>query len=147
MSERARKRASNGRRPLSEAELEGLRREVGGALAGRPEVVAAFLYGAAAEGRPYGQLYIGVCVDRERLPRRRDAELRKHLSRELGQRTGYRLTARVVNDAPLNLRYQVSCGLHLHSRSPGAAAEFRDRTWLEYFDGRPVALAYLRELS
>lgn len=126
-------------------EITAIRGALDRTLASYPEVQAAVLYGSAAERRPFRDLDIALILDRGASPRDRDIELAMAVEDELQQRSEHRVEVRVVNDAPLALRYSVTRGVPLVVRSSVALADFKERTWIEYFDFRPVALAYLRE--
>lgn len=130
---------------LSPDALTALRTTVDQVLGSHPEVQAAFLFGSAAEGRPFRDLDIALIVDRRASPAERDIELALTVTDELQARSERPVELRVVNDAPSALRYSVTRGVPLVVRSFEAAADFKERTWIEYLDFRPVGLAYLRE--
>ncbi len=54
---------------------------------------------------------------------------------------------RVINEAPLGFRYNVSRGIALIVNDREALARFLERTWDAYLDFQPVAMQYLRELA
>lgn len=114
-------------------------------LGSHPEVQAALLYGSAAERRRFSDLDIALIVDRRTTLPEGDTELAMAVEDELQLGSDHRVEVRVVNDAPPALRYSVTRGVPLVVRSFEALADFKERTWIEYFDFRPVALAYLRE--
>jgi predicted nucleotidyltransferase len=126
-------------------EIAAIRGALNRTLGSCPQVQAALLYGSAAEGRPFRDLDIGLIVERGASPPEREIELAMAVEDELQKRSEHRVEVRVVNDAPPALRYSVTRGVPLVVRSSVALADFKERTWIEYFDFRPVALAYLRE--
>lgn len=118
---------------------------LGPSFEGNPEVTAVLLYGSAAEGSPGRDLDFAVYVDRSRVPGSGDVDLALALAGEFSQAVARPVDVVVINDAPLALRYAASRGLVVLVRDAEAVARFKERTWDEYFDFRPVALGYLRE--
>ncbi len=116
-------------------------------LASRPEIVFAILYGSAAEGRPFRDLDVGIVVDRRRLPSSADLDYAFKLADELENAVPYPIDVRVINDAPLGFRYNVSRGLALLVNDRQAFANFLERTWDEYLDFQPVAARYFKEMA
>ena len=123
-----------------------LKRSLARCLTGRPEILFAILYGSASQGRPFRDLDIGVFVDRARLPASADLDYSFDLADELERLAQYPVDVRVINEAPLGFRYNVSRGTALVVNHGEAFAQFLERTWDDYLDFRPVALQYLREM-
>ena len=69
------------------------------------------------------------------------------LADELERATGYPVDVRVINDAPLPYRYNVSRGHKLVARDEESYYTFLERTRSAWWDFEPVALAYLREMA
>ena len=106
-------------------------------LTGRPEVLAAYLYGSHAEGRAsaLSDVDIGVLIKNglaeERLWRLEDA-LAADLRRVL--RTD-KVDLIVLNLAPLRIRYEViTRGKVLYSVDDGARADFESYSLRRYWD-------------
>ncbi len=110
------------------------------------EILFAILYGSAVEGEGYRDLDVALWVDRTQLAPERDLDFEFRIESQLRRRLRFPVDVRVINDAPLAFRYHVSRGLPLVVRDEEAFSTFRERTWDEYFDFRPIALAYLREM-
>jgi len=116
-------------------------------LRDRPEILFGLLYGSAAEGHPFQDLDVGVYVDRARVPPDLDVDYGFSLAEELNRRLPYPVDVRVMNDAPLAFRYNVSCGTPLIVNDREAFLGFLERTWDEYLDFQPIAMQYLKELA
>ena len=58
----------------------------------------------------------------------------------------YPVDVRVINDAPLPFRYNVSRGQRIVVNDDECFYAFLERIWDEYFDFEPVLLQYLRDL-
>ncbi|GAB4533014.1 MAG: nucleotidyltransferase domain-containing protein [Anaerolineae bacterium] len=112
----------------------------------RPEIRFAILYGSAAEGRPFRDLDIGLWLDRASVPASSDLDYAFALANELEQVTPCSVDVRVINDAPLAFRHNVSRGIPLVINNREAYFHFLERTWDEFFDFKPVAMQYLKEL-
>lgn len=121
--------------------------ELSSRLAGRPEVRFAIVFGSALGlGRPH-DLDIAVMVDRTLVPRGTDMRYEVQLAAELDSAVPVPVDVRVINDAPLPFRFNVSRGRPVAARDGAALAEFLERTWDEYLDFAPVARQYLLDLA
>lgn len=114
-------------------------------LKGRPEILFAILYGSATEGRPFHDLDVALFVDRDAVPWSDELDFAFTLVDELEQVAPYPVDVRVINDAPLPFRYQVSRGTALVIHDRPAFFHFRERTWDLFLDFQPVAMQYLKE--
>ena len=115
-------------------------------LQNRPEILFAILYGSAAEDRPFRDLDIGLFVDRASVPASAELGYAFALADELEQVAPHPVDVRVINDAPLPFRYNVSRGIPLIVNNKEVFTRFLERTWDEFLDFQPVAMQYLREL-
>jgi predicted nucleotidyltransferase len=116
-------------------------------LQDRPEILFALLYGSAAEGLAFQDLDIGLFVDRASVPASAELDYAFALADELEQVALHPVDVRVINDAPLPFRYNVSRGIPLMVNDKEAFAHFLERTWDEFLDFQPVAMQYLQELQ
>lgn len=113
----------------------------------RPEIQFAVLYGSASEGYPYHDLDVGVYVDRALIPARQDLNYMFTLAEQLTQALACPIDVRVINDAPLTFRYNVSRGQTLIVNDAESLAHFRETVWDAYFDFQPIALQYLKDMQ
>lgn len=109
-------------------------------------LIAAVLYGSAAEGLPFRDLDIALLVDREVWPAREDWERESQLADQLASLSPFPVDVRVVNDAPPGFCYHVTLGRPLLIRDEEAYAEFVERTWDLYFDFAPFVRQYFEEV-
>ena len=116
-------------------------------LQDRPEILFAILYGSAAEGFPFQDLDIGLFVDRVSVPVSAELDYAFTLADELERVASCPVDVRVINDAPLPFRYNVSRGIPLLVNDKEVFARFLERTWDEFLDFQPVAMQYLKELQ
>jgi predicted nucleotidyltransferase len=124
-----------------------IKEAIGLCLKNRPEILFAILYGSAAEGRPFRDLDIGLFVDRASVPASVELDYAFALADELEQVALHPVDVRVINDAPLSFRYNVSRGIPLMVNDKEVFARFLERTWDEFLDFQPVAMQYLKELQ
>jgi uncharacterized protein len=129
----------------SQVGLHELKRRLVTVLEGRADICFAVLFGSAAEGRAFRDLDVGVWVDRARIAPTAEFEMEFELENALRNATGHKVDVRVINDAPLGFRYNVSRGALLWAGDEDAYHYFRERTWDEWFDFEPVAIQYLKE--
>jgi len=116
-------------------------------LTERPEILFAVLYGSAVEGETFRDLDVGILLDRAQVPANFDLNYAFSLSDSLQRVLRFPVDVRALNDAPLPFRYNVSRGIPLVVRDWEAWFAFRERTWDDYLDFQPVAMAYLREMA
>lgn len=126
--------------------IEQLKASLKDYLSGRKEIIFALLYGSAVEDAPFHDLDVGLLVDRERIAGAADLDYSLAMAEALTRQAGFPTDVRVINDAPLGFRYNVSRGEPLMVNDEEALAEFRERTWDEFFDFAPVGHLYLKEL-
>lgn len=127
--------------------LAQLRDKITEVLARRPEILFAMLYGSAAEGYEFRDLDIAVYLDRAKVATGNDYDYAFALADELEAVTGFAVDVRVVNNAPLPFRYNVSRGQPLLIQDPEIYYAFLERAWDEYLDFEPVAMQYLQEMA
>ena len=116
-------------------------------LQDRPEILFAILYGSASEGDVFRDLDVALWVDRAAVPVEAELVYSFDLADELERATGYPVDVRVINDAPLPYRCNVSRGHKLVARDEESYYTFLERTRSAWWDFEPVALAYLREMA
>ena len=121
--------------------------ELRGHLEDHAEIVFAVLYGSAAEARPFRDLDVAVFVDRDRVLSAEDIDYAFDLADALEAVAPHPVDVRVINDAPLGFRYNVSRGIPLVVHDAEAYARFLERAWDEFLDFQPVALRYLKEMA
>ncbi|MBC7226275.1 MAG: nucleotidyltransferase domain-containing protein [Thermoflexales bacterium] len=109
-------------------------------------ILAAVLYGSAAEGLPCRDLDVALLVDREVWPPTQDEHLEHRVTRLLASLAPLPVDVRVVNDAPATFRYHVTRGRPFLIGDEEAYATFLERTWDEYFDFAPFARKYFEEI-
>lgn len=126
--------------------IADIKRVIAEHLALRLEIVFAIVYGSAAEGRPFQDVDVAVWVNEACLTQRDHYAYVFELADELERLIPYPVDVRLINDAPLPFRYNVSRGQPILARDGEALADFLSRTWDEYFDFEPVAMKYLEYL-
>lgn len=131
---------------MDEANLTTLRQQLASQLALHSEILFAVLYGSAAEGGPFRDLDVGLFVDRSAVPATRDWDYAFELAMELEASVSYPVDVRVINDAALPFRYNVSRGIPLLVNDEEIWVNFLEWTWIMYFDFQPVAMQYLKEM-
>ena len=116
-------------------------------LAGRSEVLAAYLYGSHAEGRAnaLSDMDIGVLI-RDGLAEERLWRLEDALAADLGRVLHTdQVDLVVLNLAPLRIRYEViTRGKVLYSADDGARADFESYSLRRYWDFQKYLAEYDR---
>lgn len=118
------------------------------ALAARPTIISAWLFGSRARGsaRPDSDVDLAVLLVRDPsgdLPRSAIA-----LAGELEHELGTALDLVVVNRAPIDLVHRVMRdGVLLLDRAPGTRIAFEVAARNRWFDLQPVLAAYRRPIS
>lgn len=129
----------------SASTVDELKQTLADSLAEQPGLVFAILYGSAVEHDRFRDLDVAVFVDRAEVPPEADLEYAFALADALEARVPYPVDVRIVNDAPLPFRYNVTKGVVLVAHDEVALADFRERTWDMYLDFQPFVHAYFRE--
>jgi len=129
-----------------EAERAKLTEAIRRALEARPEVTFAYLHGSFLADGPYRDVDVAVWLDRARVPASGWTRYAVDLSAALHLELRVPVDVQVLNGAPVAFRYSAQKGQPLVVRDPELLAEFRARTWDEYFDFLPFARQYLREV-
>lgn len=123
-----------------------LRQRLASQLAQHSEILFAVLYGSAAEGGPFRDLDVGLFVDRSLVAASKDWDFAFELAADLESVVPYTVDVRVINDASLPFRYNVSRGIPLVVNDEERWFNFLEWTWIMYFDFQPVAKQYLKEM-
>jgi predicted nucleotidyltransferase len=114
-------------------------------LQNQTEICFAVLYGSAADSQVFRDVDIGLFVNREAVLPTSDLDYAFTLADQIQDQIKFPVDVRVINDAPLPFRYNVSHGIPLIVNDKEVYARFLERTWDEYLDFQPVALQYLKE--
>lgn len=109
-------------------------------------ILFAYLHGSFAEGSAsYRDIDVALYFRDDVGP-----QVRLDRALELGALLSYRLgkpvDAQVLNDAPLEFRFAVTRGIVLFSRDEEARLSFVERTWMEYWDFKPLLRESLHDL-
>lgn len=128
-----------------EAERAKLTDAIRRALQARPEVAFAYLHGSFLTGGPYRDVDVAVWLDPARVPASAWTRYAVDPPAALHLELRVPVDVRVLNAASVAFRYRAQKGQPLVVRDPELLAEFRARTWDEYFDFLPFARRYLRE--
>jgi predicted nucleotidyltransferase len=116
------------------------------ALDARPEVSSACLHGSFAAGGPFRDVDVAVWLEPAALGESGGWQYASTLAQDLERATGVPVDVQVLNDAPLGFRYHALRGEPLLVRDWDFFDDLRARTWDDYFDFRPFARQYLREV-
>lgn len=128
-----------------EAERADLTEAIRQRLQARAEVAFAYLHGSFLSGGPYRDVDVAVWLDPARVPASEWTRYAVDLSVALHLELRVPVDVQVLNGAVVAFRYRAQKGQILVVRDPELLAEFRARTWDEYFDFLPFARQYLRE--
>lgn len=116
-------------------------------LENRPEIIFAMLYGSAAETEgPFQDVDIGLLVDEGLIDVKKPLTYCFNLANTLEAVIPHSVDVRVINEAPLGFRYNVSRGIPLVVNDETVFYTFLERTWDDYFDFKPVMIKYLKDL-
>jgi predicted nucleotidyltransferase len=110
-------------------------------LAGREEVLFAYLLVSFAEGCRFNDIDVAVYLDRDE-----DFEYEADLSVEMQSILRFPIDVKVLNSAPLAFRHNASKGRLILSRDDGIRWNFLERTWDDYLDFKPIAIRHLKEV-
>jgi predicted nucleotidyltransferase len=100
----------------------------------RPKILFAILYGSAVEVANPRDLDIGLYVDRNSIPPARELDYAFALADELERKVPYPIDVRVINDAPLGFRFNVSQERAVLVNDSASYYQFLERTWNDLDD-------------
>jgi hypothetical protein len=124
--------------------------QIAGLMAGRPEIVAAYIFGSVATGRtrPNSDVDIAVLLDSP-FAKQRPLAYRTDLIVEAGAALHtFEVDVLVLNDAPPALAHNViTKGKLVYERSRSARIAFQVRNLNEYLDLEPIHKARLHALK
>lgn len=112
-----------------------------------PEVLFAYLYGSFSQGLPFNDVDVGVYLAREGLSPDEVLRYETEKGMDIELLIGLPLDLKVLNYAPLPLRYHISQGQLLFSRDEPARYAFLEATWRDYFDYYPLARQFFRDIT
>mgnify|MGYP000133979725 CR=1 FL=1 len=114
-------------------------------LAREKNIVFAYLHGSFLDKKDFNDIDIAVFLDPKTvIPKPVDFEIA--LSLKLEKSLNVSVDVKILNFAPLSFRYHVTTGMAIFSRDEALREDFLCRTWSDYFDFKPVAKIYLREV-
>ncbi|HLP46315.1 MAG TPA: nucleotidyltransferase domain-containing protein [Candidatus Kapabacteria bacterium] len=109
-------------------------------LSEKPGILFAYLFGSFLSRDDFEDIDIGIFLDPQIIPGIDTLRYELELSIELEDHI------KVINDAPVTLRYSVSTGKLLFSKDENTREEFLCRTWPEYFDFQYILDTYYKEV-
>lgn len=129
---------------MTAQDTEQVYRKLQEALAGRPEIIFAYLHGSFAQGLPYHDLDVALYL----APGFEDAfEYEMQLSVELTQRLGLPVDVHVLNEAPLGFQHSALQGRLLLVRHEVLLTDFIEQVSRAYAEFVHLGRAYLREVT
>jgi hypothetical protein len=131
---------------LSKKEKEEIKKGLGSILAGRKEVIFAYLYGGFLSAAWFRDLDIAVFMDEKKVGIREALDYEISLSLEIEKMLRLPIDVKVLNYAPLSFRYEVTKGEVIFSRDEEARFTFLEETWHRYQDFAPVEKQFIREM-
>jgi len=121
---------------MSETQREQLIMRLQSTLGAHPNVVFAYLYGSFAEGFPFHDIDVGVCL--AHAPASKATELGLELSATFSELMGLPVDVRVLNYAPVPFAYHVLRGRLLADRDPDTRSRITENVVARYLDIRPL---------
>jgi uncharacterized protein len=112
-----------------------------------PGIRFALLYGSAVDSITFRDVDIGLWIDPALISKNQEVDLCFDLAGQLEKLIPFPVDVRVINQAPLAFRYNVSKGIPLFIANEDEFTHFLERTWDDYIDFAPVAMQYLREMA
>ncbi|MEW5934630.1 MAG: nucleotidyltransferase domain-containing protein [Bacillota bacterium] len=134
---------------VSSGRRASIKRALKDALARRPEIVFAYLFGSFAEKLPFRDIDIAVWVDED--AGRKDLEqdpwrYEATLGAGLTPLVGTPVDVTILNHAPLPLRYHATRGELLFTRDEMQRCTFLEETWRDYFEMEPHLRQFLHDI-
>lgn len=116
-------------------------------LQNHTEILFAYLFGSFSEGLPFHDIDVGVYLAGEKLTSSEVLKYETKTAVEIEASVGLPVDVKVLNSAPLPLRYHVSRGQLLFSRAEPARYAFLEATWRDYFDYYPLIRQFFHDIT
>ncbi len=116
-------------------------------LQNKPEILFAMLYGSAAMGEDFNDIDVALFVDRNKVTSTDELNYTISLSNQLEKKLSCPIDIRVINNAPLGFKYNVSTGTPLIINDENSLHSLLEHTWDMYLDYKPVAMRYFKEMQ
>ena len=132
-------------RTSSQAEKAGVIAKLREILEPRTEILFAYLHGSFVEALPFHDIDVAVFLDEQQATGKDAFEYENSLSVAFTRALQLEVDVRVINHAPLGFQFNVTKGQLLVSRDEKRRLAFVERTWIMYWDFRPISEMMLRE--
>ncbi|BCB96217.1 nucleotidyltransferase [Dissulfurispira thermophila] len=113
----------------------------------RQEIIFAYIYGSFAEGLSFRDIDVAVFVDEKAVTKEDALDYGLEISAITEVETGISpLDIRVINYAPVGLKYFATKGILLFSKDDDIRCDFLEESWKRYFDLLPKRRQILLDL-
>ena len=128
-------------------DIDRLLADLAGILSSRPEILFAYLHGSVLMGKNPRDIDIAVFLQPEAPAVNDPIETAIELSLDVEKRIGsLPVDIKILNGAPVAFRFAAVSGRLIFSRDEDRRVDFLASTWSEYFDFKPLADRFLREV-
>jgi predicted nucleotidyltransferase len=128
-------------------DINRLLTDLAGILSSRPDILFAYLHGSVLTGENPRDIDVAVFLRLESPEAEDPIETAIELCLEAEKRIGsIPVDVKVLNGAPVAFRFAAVSGRLIFSRDEDRRVDFLASTWSEYFDFKPLADRYLREV-
>jgi hypothetical protein len=128
-------------------DVDRLLADLAGILSSRPEILFAYLHGSVLMGKNPRDIDIAVFLQPEAPAVNDPIETAIELSLDVEKRIGsLPVDIKILNGAPVAFRFAAVSGRLIFSRDEDRRVDFLASTWSEYFDFKPLADRFLREV-
>ena len=110
-------------------------------------ILFVYLHGSFLSEDEFNDIDVALYMDEKFAEKIKPVDFEISWSLKLEKYLKVPADVKLLNFAPLSFRYHASCGQLLFSHDESIREEFLCRTWSEYFDFKPVAEIYLKEIS
>ena len=112
----------------------------------RNEITFAYLYGSFIFDMPFHDIDIAIFIDQMKAEIEDALEYELQLSIDLELQIKIPIDIKIMNDAPLPLKYNIIKGKILFYRDKELLYTFKEKTCAEYLDFKPYYISALKYL-
>ncbi|MFQ6052098.1 MAG: nucleotidyltransferase domain-containing protein [Candidatus Hydrothermarchaeota archaeon] len=112
----------------------------------RDEIIFAYIHGSFLEDYGFRDIDIAVFVDEEKVKKENCLDYEIDLSIILEKSIRFPVDVKVLNYAPLGLKYEITKGEVILSRDEERRFNFIEEVWRDYLDFKPLEKQILMDM-
>ncbi|MFQ6052335.1 MAG: nucleotidyltransferase domain-containing protein [Candidatus Hydrothermarchaeota archaeon] len=131
---------------VSKREMREIKETLKSLLEKRDEIIFAYLHGSFLEDYGFKDIDIAIFIDEKKVKREECLDYEIDLSITLEKIIRFPVDVKVLNYAPLGLKYEITKGEVILSRDEERRFNFIEWVWRDYLDFKPLEKQILMDM-